>query len=100
MLSLLWQPAACVRAAAVREARVNIPQARVIAAAIAELPDRIGRDVVEKAEAMLVDLAAEHDPADLAKLGRRILELVDPDRFEDEERRKLEDARLFAAPVA
>ncbi|MBE7326013.1 DUF222 domain-containing protein [Nocardioides sp. Y6] len=86
-----------VLAAAVREARVNIGQARVIATAIAELPDRVGKEVRDKAEAMLVQLAAEHDPADLAKLGRRILELVDPQRFEDEERRKLAEAEKHAA---
>ncbi len=83
-------------AAGLREARVNLAQARVIAAAVGELPDRVGRDVVAKAEAELVRLAAEHDPKDLAVLGRRILEIVDPERFEDEERRKLEEAEQRA----
>ncbi|MBE7326059.1 DUF222 domain-containing protein, partial [Nocardioides sp. Y6] len=54
-------------------------------------------EVAALAEAELVRLAEAHDPADLAKLGRRILELVDPQRFEDEERRKLEEAEKHAA---
>lgn len=86
-----------VLAAAVREARVNIAQAKVIAAAIEQIPTRVGQETIAKAEAMLVQLAAEHDPSELAKLGRWILELVDPQRFEDEERRKLAEAEKHAA---
>lgn len=83
-------------AAALREARVNLPQARVIAAAVAELPAHVGRDVIAKAETELVRLAAAHDPKALTLLGRRILEILDPHRFEDEERRKLDDAEKRA----
>ncbi|MBE7325198.1 DUF222 domain-containing protein [Nocardioides sp. Y6] len=86
-----------VLAAGLREARVNVAQARVIAGALGELPDGIEPEVAALAEAELVRLAEAHDPADLAKLGRRILELVDPQRFEDEERRKLEEAEKHAA---
>lgn len=85
-----------VLAQALREARVNLAQARVIAAAVEELPDRVGRDVIAKAEAELVRLASQHDPRELTILGRRILEIVDPERFEDEERRKLDDAEKCA----
>ncbi|QCC78634.1 HNH endonuclease [Nocardioides daphniae] len=84
-------------AAGVREGRVSIAQARVIAAAVEELPARVGLDVIEAAETKLVELAADHDPSDLAKLGRRILELVDPDRFEEEEARRLADAERRAS---
>ena len=86
-----------VLAAAVREGRVNVAQARVIAGALAELPTRVGVEVIAKAEAHLVDLADDHDPSALAKLGRRILEVIDPDRFEEEEARKLADAEKHAA---
>ena len=85
-----------VLAAGLREARVNLAQARVIAHAVGELPDRVGRDVIAKAEAELVRLAADHDPKELAVLGRRILEIVDPQRFEDEERKHLEAAEKRA----
>ncbi|QCX29097.1 DUF222 domain-containing protein [Nocardioides jishulii] len=83
-------------ARAVREGQVSIAQARVIAAAVDELPSRVGADVIEAAEVRLVELAADHDPTDLARLGRRILEVVDPDRFEDEEARRLAEAEKHA----
>src|SRR5690606_4449889 len=86
-----------VLAAAVREGRVNVAQARVIAATLAEIPTRVGLDVIAKAETHLVELAGDHDPSALAKLGRRILEMVDPERFEAEEARKLADAEKHAA---
>ncbi|MFC6695260.1 HNH endonuclease signature motif containing protein [Nocardioides daphniae] len=83
-------------AGALREGRTNLPQARVIAHAMAELPDGIEQAVVAQAEAELVRLSQEHDPRDLVALGRRILELVDPDRFEQAERRRLEQAERYA----
>ncbi|WP_239021610.1 HNH endonuclease signature motif containing protein [Nocardioides jishulii] len=86
-----------VLAAALREARTNLAQTRVIAHAMAELPDDVDQDVLARAEAELVRLAEDHDPKDLAVLGRRILELVDPDRFEEAERRRLEQAERYAA---
>ncbi|QCC76465.1 HNH endonuclease [Nocardioides daphniae] len=85
-----------VLARALREGAVNLAQARVVAGAVGELPDRVGQDVVALAEAELVRLAADHDPKELAVLGRRILEVVDPERFEDEERRRLDDAEKRA----
>ncbi|TKI60180.1 DUF222 domain-containing protein, partial [Nocardioides jishulii] len=60
-------------------------------------PDRVGAEVIAKAEAELVRLAADHDPKDLTVLGRRILQIVDPERFEDEERRRLQGAERQAA---
>ncbi|QCX26613.1 HNH endonuclease signature motif containing protein [Nocardioides jishulii] len=86
-----------VLARAVREGHVSIAQARVIAAAVEELPSRVGADVIEAAEVRLVALAADHDPSALVKLGRRILEVVDPDRFEEEEARRLAEAEKRAA---
>ena len=86
-----------VLARSLREGRVNLAQARVIAAAIEELPAHVGQDVIAQAEAQLVELAGEHDPTALAKLGRRILEVVDPERFEAEEARALAKAEKRAA---
>src|SRR5699024_8955120 len=79
-----------------REGRVNVAQARVIASALDELPTHVDADVLAKAELHLVALAAEYDPSELAKLGRRILEVIDPERFEEEEARKLADAEQHA----
>jgi len=85
-----------VLARAVREGLVNLAQARVIACAVEELPTQVGSEVIDAAEAKLVELASEHDPSALAKLGRRILEVVDPDRFEAEEARALAEAEKRA----
>src|SRR5690606_14398446 len=84
-------------AAAVREGRVNLPQARVIAHALAELPTRVGVEVIAQAEAHLVELAAEFDPTALARLGRKILAVVAPEVEEAEEARKLKNAEKHAA---
>ena len=85
-----------VLATALREGHVNTAQAHVIARAVGELPTHLGTDLIEQAEAELVRLAAHHDPKELTILGRRILEILDPQRFEDEEARKLADAEKRA----
>lgn len=83
-------------ARSLREGRVTLAQAHVVARAVSEIPDSVGADVIARAEAELVRLAEDHDPSELATLGRRILEVVDPDRFEEVERRRLEDAERNA----
>lgn len=70
--------------------RVNLPQARVIARALDELPDDLDAGILGDAEEHLVGLAADHRPRELARLGRRILEVVAPDVAEAEEGRRLE----------
>jgi len=81
---------------AMREGRVSLAQGRVIAAAVGELPVRVGQETVRAAEMRLVELARDHDPRALAKLGRRILEVVDPERFEAEEARALAEVERRA----
>ena len=83
-------------AAALREGHANTEQARVIARALDPLPAHLGQDLVERAETELLRLAAHHDPKELTVLGRRILEILDPQRFDDEEARKLADAEKHA----
>lgn len=85
-----------VLAHALREGRVNTAQAHVIAAAVEELPGRVGADVIEAAEVKLVEFADEHDPTALKRLGHRILQVVDPERFEAEEARALAEAEKRA----
>src|SRR5690606_9900601 len=86
-----------VLAAGVREGRVNVAQARVIAHALDELPTRVGLEVIAQAEAHLVELAGEFDPTALARLGRKILAVVAPEVEEAEEARKLKNAEKRAA---
>jgi hypothetical protein len=58
---------------------VNAEQAAVIASTVADLPSDAGAEVIDKAEAVLVEHAAEFDPAGLRKLGGRILSHVAPE---------------------
>ena len=81
---------------AVRGGSVNLAQARVIATALDELPDRVGAAVVEKAELALIGYAAQFGPTDLARLGQRILDVVAPEVADAEEARRLERMEAHA----
>jgi len=74
-----------------RDGRVSVRQAESITHAL----DALGQDgpssVKLEAEQMLVGFAEEFDATELRRLGRGILELVDPDTYEDQERQRLED---------
>jgi hypothetical protein len=72
------------------EAAVNPDQAAVIVRALDLLPVDVGADVLERAEAHLVDAAAHFGPRELRILGRRVLDVVAPELGEDAERRALE----------
>jgi len=76
---------------------VNLPQARVIAYALDQLPDGVPAEVVSRAEAQLVEYAADFGPADLRVLGRRILDVVAPEVGERAEGRALEAEERRAA---
>jgi hypothetical protein len=78
-------------AGALGDGHVNLAQTRVIARALTDLPDDLDPATVELAEKTLIDLAAEHRPRELVRLGRRILEVVAPDIAEAEEGRQLDD---------
>jgi hypothetical protein len=77
--------------AAVSAGQVNVEQARVIVRALDELPSDLDPELALKAEAHLVAEAAFFDPKRLRILGRKVLEVVAPEVFEDQERRRLED---------
>lgn len=65
---------------AVEEGSVNLPQARVIAAALEDLPvAEVGIEAIARAEEALVAYAATYAPRQLRRLGRRILEVAAPD---------------------
>ncbi|GAB3770489.1 HNH endonuclease signature motif containing protein [Nocardioides ginsengisegetis] len=78
---------------AVAAGDVLVEQARVIVDAVEVLPVE-HRD---EAEAMLIKFAAEHDAKALKRLGRRILELLDPEAAEAHEAKQLEDEEREAA---
>ncbi|MCR1786050.1 HNH endonuclease [Nocardioides carbamazepini] len=77
-------------AAAMRTGAVNAAQARVITAAVDDLPEQLGPDLRADAEARLVDYADEFGPAELRRLGRRILDVLAPQIAEEEEAKRLE----------
>lgn len=78
-----------VLAEAMRDGSVHEDQAHVIATALDQLPDEIPAEVVTRAERHLVALAGEHNPQQLHRLSRRIVELVAPEIFEAREARAL-----------
>lgn len=77
-------------AAGCARGEVSLDQARVIVRALQELPDDLDASQVDLAEKTLTSYAAEHDPAALKILGRRILEVVAPDQADAYEQAKLE----------
>ena len=77
-------------AAALAQGRVHVEQARVIHHAIADLPAEIGPDIRGQAEQALVGFAADYCPAQLVRLGSRILQHVAPEVAERHERDQLE----------
>jgi hypothetical protein len=83
---------------AVAEGLVNLPQARVIAQALEDLPvGEVGQESIARAEAALVEHAATYGPRELRRLGRRILEVAAPDACEEAEGRALEREERRAA---
>jgi hypothetical protein len=81
-----WHKVAAGMAAGV----VSTEQARVIVQGLDALPEHVGVEVLAKAEAQLVEWAAEFGPKELRRLARRILEVVAPEIADAEEARRLE----------
>lgn len=86
--------------AAVREGTVNLAQARVIAHALEDLPEKeVGSEAIGRAEEALVGYAATYGPVHLRRLGRRILQVAAPEACEEAEGRALEREERRAAAV-
>ncbi|MDQ7909469.1 DUF222 domain-containing protein [Phytohabitans sp. ZYX-F-186] len=60
-------------------AAVNVEQATVVAAALADLPADLGPPLVDEAEAVLIGQASRYEPTILRKAGQRILFHVAPE---------------------
>jgi hypothetical protein len=75
---------------ALAEGRISTEHAQVIARSVADLPDEAADWVPAAAEQDLLGLAEQYDPRILAKLGRRILTVVDPDHGDEILGRQLE----------
>ncbi|MGI8697117.1 MAG: DUF222 domain-containing protein [Mycobacteriales bacterium] len=57
---------------------ISAAHASVVAATVAELPERIAAEHSGAVEAVLVEQAGGMDPTPLGKLGRRIVDTLDP----------------------
>ena len=68
---------------------VNLAQARVVVEALEALPKDLGDDLLVKAEAYLVEQAAELGPRELRNLGRGVLEHLAPDIADEAEYQRL-----------
>jgi hypothetical protein len=92
---------------AVADGAVNTDQAHVIVRALDRLPDDLEPEQVTKAEEHLIGEAAHFGPAELARLGEHLLEVVAPDTYEAliaqqlarEERRAREGTALRVKPL-
>jgi Domain of unknown function (DUF222) len=89
----------CATAGALAHGRVLPEQAQVIVKAIDVLPSWVGEEERGRAEDHLVALAATHDAAALKVLGRRVLEVIDPEAADAELARRLEAEEAAAARV-
>ncbi len=78
---------------------MHLDQARVIVKALDALPVEVGVEVTQLAEQRLVEDAEDFGPAELARLGRRVLDVVDPEVGDQQERRALERAERKAESV-
>ena len=78
-----------VLADALRDGAANVAQAQVIAGALDALPREVPAEVVGLAEERLVGYAAEFGPRQLARLGRRILDVVAPEIADAAEAKRL-----------
>ena len=77
-------------ASALGHGDLNLDQARVIARALEELPAaNVSADLLARAEAHLVAEAAHFGPRELRVLGRRILDILAPEIFEQHEAEQL-----------
>jgi hypothetical protein len=83
--------------AGLTEGRVNLAQAEVIVRALDALGDEVDRELLARAEAELVERAADFGPRGLRALGDRILEVVAPETYDDAERAALEAAERRAS---
>ncbi len=77
---------------ALREGSANLAQARVIATVLDDLPAEIPTEIIFRAEETLISHCAEFGPRQLARIGRRIVEVVAPEIADAAEARAL--ARL------
>lgn len=86
--------------AALAAGGLRVDQAAVIVDAVDGLPEGVADSVPGEATGFLLERAGEHDAKALRVLGRRVLEVVDPEAADVEEARRLEAEERAARLVA
>ncbi len=81
---------------ALRAGVISADHAQVIARAVRDLPKEAGRQTRAAAEQFLLDQARVFHPKDLARLGRKVLEVVDPELADRVLARQLADEEAKA----
>ena len=76
---------------------VHADQARVVVRWVDDLPDTLERDLVERAEAHLLERAKDHDAKALNRLGRRLFEVIAPEEADAREAALLAKEEAAAA---
>jgi hypothetical protein len=84
-------------AAALAAGRLMPDQARSIVSAVDALPDRLFAEEKARGEAHLVELGREYDARQLERLGKHLLEVIDPEMAEQELGKRLEAEEEAAA---
>ncbi len=85
---------------ALAQGRLHVEQAEVITCALDQLPADLDPQLVANAEAHLIGEAAHHDAETLRILGRRLLEVIDPDTADAHEAKLLQREEHHAAAAA
>ncbi len=95
----MLEPLRPVLAAAARVGEVSIEQAALIRRTLEALPDAVPATAVDDAEQILVGHAARFEPRQLAVIGRRLVDTLDPDGTlaDDAEQHRRRELRLCAA---
>ncbi len=84
-------------AGALTAGELRTEQARVIVQAVDALPAHVDSETRERAELVLLGLAAQHDARDLKQIGKRILDVVAPEVGESHEADALQKEEARAA---
>jgi Domain of unknown function (DUF222) len=69
---------------------ISRAHAQVIAELMDALPAGLGSEALDRAERQLLEWCRRFDPRDVARLGRRLFEVIDPDGADQREARLLE----------
>lgn len=86
--------------AAMAVGALNTAQARAIVGCVDKLSDEVGAEDRLAAERHLVEQAQHFDAHALRRLGRRLFEVIDPDRADEEEGKALEREEARARATA